>query len=133
MQSENHPQLHNQGPTASLSGFKEGLSVYGLFGLLARTPQGKVLLRQRFLRPSLNIDVINERLNTIDVFLRPENDSPFKKITQSLGQIKNMKTVMVHLRKGINGGLGKGGIKSGVWSSIRSVCTLLAGYTTTVH
>ena len=122
LQSESHPQSHNQGPTKASSGSKEGLSVYGLFHHLARTPQGKYLLRQYFLRPSLDIDIINGRLDTASVFLRSDNNSPLDMIVKSLGQIKNMKTVMIHLRKGISNGLSKdGGIKSGVWSSLRSV------------
>jgi DNA mismatch repair protein MSH5 len=104
------------------SGSKEGLSVYGLFHHFARTPQGKSLLRRYFLRPSLDIDVINERLGTASVFLRPENNSLMDGIMKSLGQIKNMRTVMVHLRKGVSNALSKtGGIKSGIWSSLRSV------------
>lgn len=104
------------------SGSKEGLSVYGLFHHLARTPQGKYLLRQYFLRPSLDPAVINERLETVSTFLRPDNSNSMNSIVKSLRQIKNMKTVMIHLRKGISSGLSKwGGIKSGVWSSLRSV------------
>lgn len=122
LQSESHPQSHNQGPTKASSGSKEGLSVYGLFHHLARTPQGKYLLRQYFLRPSLDMGIVNERLDTASVFLRPDNSGPLNLIVKSLGQIKNMKTVMIHLRKGISKGLSKGGgIKSGVWSSLRSV------------
>ena len=80
------------------------------------------MLRQYFLRPSLEMNVINERLNTASVFLRPDNSGPLKSLVKSLGQIKNMKTVVIHLRKGVNGGLSKGGgIKCGVWSSLRSV------------
>ncbi|KAL2059622.1 hypothetical protein ABVK25_000915 [Lepraria finkii] len=121
LQSESSPNTHNQGPTKASSGSKEGLSVYGLFHHLARTPQGKQLLRSYFLRPSLDMDVINERLETASVFLRPDNDSPLNNIVKNLGQIKNMKTAMVHLRKGIGSGLSRGGaIKSGVWSSLRS-------------
>ncbi|KAL8755038.1 MAG: hypothetical protein Q9184_004921 [Pyrenodesmia sp. 2 TL-2023] len=120
MHSQKHPQSHNQGPSSS--GSKEGLSIYGLFHHLARTPQGKHRLRQNFLRPSLDIDVINERLDTGSVFLRPDNSGLLESMTRSLGQIKNMRTVVVHLRKGISNGVGKGtgGIKSGVWSSLRS-------------
>lgn len=122
LQSEVHPQAHYQGPTNTNSGSKEGLSVYGLFQNLARTPQGKHLLRQYFLRPSLEMNVINERLNTSSVFLRTENDHALKGIAKSLGQIKNMKTVMIHLRKGVSNGQNKGGgIRCGVWSSLRSV------------
>jgi DNA mismatch repair protein MSH5 len=122
LQSESHPQSHNQGPTKASSGWKEGLSVYGLFHHLARTAQGKYNLRQYFLRPSLDIGIVNERLDTASVFLRPDNSGPLNMLVKSLGQIKNMKTVMIHLRKGISNGMSKGGgIKSGVWSSLRSV------------
>jgi hypothetical protein len=37
LDDESHPNSHNQGPTKSASGSKEGLSVYGLFRHLART------------------------------------------------------------------------------------------------
>ncbi|KAL8701408.1 MAG: hypothetical protein Q9201_004922 [Fulgogasparrea decipioides] len=123
MHSQTHPVSHNQGPSKGFSGPKEGLSVYGLFHHFARTPQGKFLLRQYFLRPSLDLEVLNERLDTASVFLRSDNSEILNSIVKSLGQIKNMKTVMIHLRKGISNGMGKGtsGIKSGVWSSLRSI------------
>lgn len=122
LQIEAHPQSHNQGPTTTSSGSKEGLSVYGLFSPLARTPQGKDLLRKCFLRPSLEIDVIQMRLNTIEILIAPENHEPLQKIARSLQQIKNMKTVIIHLRKGVSNGPGKGGgIRNSVWSTLRSV------------
>ncbi|KAL8771108.1 MAG: hypothetical protein Q9209_003279 [Squamulea sp. 1 TL-2023] len=122
MHTQSHPQSHNQGPSRASSGPKEGLSVYGLFHHLARTPQGKNILRENFLRPSLDILTINERLDTASVFLRPDNTSLLNNLVKSLGQIKNMKTVVVLLKKGIRNGMGNGsgGIKSGVWSSLRS-------------
>ncbi|MCJ1475715.1 MutS protein msh5 [Lambiella insularis] len=121
LQSEAHPHTHNQGPTNASSGSKEGLSIYGLFQHLARTPQGKFLLRQYFLRPSLDIDVIKDRQNTASVFLRPDNTPYMEEIVKGLKQIKNMKTVMIHLQKGMTNALSKGGgIKSGVWFSLRS-------------
>ena len=104
------------------SGAKEGLSVYGLFHHLARTPQGKQLLRGYFLQPSLDIAVINERLDTASIFLRSDNNNSMNSIVKSLGHIKNMRTIMIHLRKGVSNGLSKGGgIKNGIWSSLRSV------------
>lgn len=120
LQSELHPQAHNQGPTNDNSGSKEGLSIYGLFQRLARTPQGKALLRQYFLRPSLNLDVINERLDSIAVFVRPDNDECLKSITNSLGKIKNMKTVLIHLKKGISNAK-RGNFRCGIWSILHSV------------
>lgn len=122
IQSEFNPNSHSQGPSNSkgTSGSKEGLSVYGLFRHLARTPQGKTSLRLYFLRPSLNLEVINERLDTVSVFLRPDNSAPFFKIVKSMKSVKNMRTVMIHLRKGIDNGLNVGTLKSGIWSSLHS-------------
>ncbi|KAF2804902.1 uncharacterized protein BDZ99DRAFT_425101 [Mytilinidion resinicola] len=120
LQSESHPHTHNQGPTKGSSGSKEGLSVYGLFHHLARTPQGKYLLRQYFLRPSLNVDVINERLETISIFVRPENSEPLEMLVKSLQSIKNIRVIMINLRKGVGGGLTKGGgIAKSIWAGIR--------------
>ena len=122
LQSESHPHSHNQGPTTATSGSKEGLSVYGLFHHLAKTPQGKVLLRKFFLRPTLDIEVIAERQNTAAIFLRPDNLQYMDEIVKNLKQIKNMKTVMIHLQKGMGNAISKaGGIKSNVWFTLRSV------------
>ena len=122
MQPESHPNVFNQGP--GVSGAKESLSVYGLFHNLARTPQGKVQLRQNFLRPSLDLVEINGRLDFVSVFVRPENQLVTQKLSKSLSRIKNMKTIMAYLRKGINGGNKKigGGFKSGVWASLLEFC-----------
>lgn len=120
IQSESHPNSHYQGPTKVNSGSKEGLSIYGLFHHLARTPQGKFLLRQYFLRPSLNLHVINERLSTIVVLLRPDNAEFMDSLTKHLNNIKNMRQVMVNLRKGVSAGSGKiGGVASTIWYSLR--------------
>ncbi|GAB7338813.1 hypothetical protein MBLNU457_5511t2 [Dothideomycetes sp. NU457] len=121
IQSEAHPHTHNQGPKSS--GSKEGFSVYGLFHHLACTPQGKLLLRQYFLRPSLNLDVINQRLDATTMMLRPNNVPIMEALTKHLRLVKNMRTVMVSLRKGISEGVAgrgtRGGITRTVWSNIR--------------
>jgi DNA mismatch repair protein MSH5 len=100
--------------------------VYGLFHHLSRTSHGKVLLKQYFLRPSLNLDVINERLDTINVFLRPENAAQFDSLIKNLQFVKNMRTIMINLRKGISGGGGNsGGVSKNLWAGIRQVsCSL---------
>ncbi|KAF2832856.1 hypothetical protein CC86DRAFT_414515 [Ophiobolus disseminans] len=118
--AESHPSSHNRGPTQSNSGAKEGLSVYGLFHHLARTPQGRFLLRQHFLRPSLNLDVINERLDTVSTLVRPENDSALDALVNIMKNVGNMRVMMINLRKGIGGSKkGKGGFSKSVWSAIR--------------
>jgi DNA mismatch repair protein MSH5 len=120
--AESHPSSHNRGPTKANSGAKEGLSVYGLFHHLARTPQGRFLLRQHFLRPSLNLEIINERHDTIGTFLRPENDHALDALVDIMKNVGNMRVVVINLRKGISGSTkGKGGFSKSVWSSIRAV------------
>ena len=128
MGAESHPHSHNKGPTKASSGEKEGLSVYGLFHHLARTPQGRFLLRQQFLRPSLNIDAINERLSTIAVFVRPDNDPALQALVQNLKNISNMRAIMVNLRKGVGGSTkAGGGFSKSIWTSIRAVCSASHG------
>jgi DNA mismatch repair protein MSH5 len=117
MQSETHPNSQMQGPNTS--GSKEGLSVYGLFCHLASTPQGKKRLRRLFLRPSLELEVIRERLLTISIFLRPQNSSALSDIRKSLKMIKDIRSIVIHLQKGaVDGGLGKC-IYRGVWASLQ--------------
>lgn len=120
--AESHPSSHNRGPTKTNSGAKEGLSVYGLFHHLARTSQGRILLHQHFLRPSLNLDVINERHDTISALLRPENDPALDALVKSMKCVGNMRVMMLNLRKGTGGSAKvKSGFSKSVWSSIRGV------------
>lgn len=120
LQHEFHPNSHMQGPTKSSSGAKESLSVYGLFHQLARTPQGKQKLRQIFLRPSIDIDLIVERHKTILTFLKQDNSDAMNIILDGLKKINNIKTVLIHLAKGINNPSGVGAaIKQGVWGSLQ--------------
>ena len=119
--AESHPHSHNRGPNAN-SGAKEGLSVYGLFHHLARTPQGKFLLRQSFIRPSMNIEVIDERLNAVSVFSRPENSSTLDALVQNMKNIGNMRVMVINLRKGVGGSLpGRNGLSRSVWKFVREV------------
>ena len=126
--AESHPNSLNQGPTNGASGSKEGLSVYGLFHHYARTPQGKYLLRQHFLRPSLDLDTIAARHTAISVFLRADNGPHVENMNKSLKSIKNIKPVLMHLRKGMSNGGGKNGISNGVWSSLRSVLAVSSAH-----
>jgi DNA mismatch repair protein MSH5 len=72
-----------------------------------------------FLRPSLELEDIDARLDFVGVFVRPENLIPLQKLSKSMSMIKNLRTIMTHLHKGINGGNQKfGGFKSGVWATL---------------
>jgi hypothetical protein len=48
------------------------LSTLGILNI-ARTPIGRTLMRQWFLRPSLDLDIISARQDAVDCFVRPEN------------------------------------------------------------
>ena len=122
IQSESHPNMFNQGPGKKTSSSKEGLSVYGIFHHFAHTPQGRSKLRQHFLRPSVDIDVINERHNFISVFLRPDNYNSLNTLSKSLKHIKNLRAVMVNLHKGVSTGSAKvAGFKTTVWATLLAV------------
>ena len=121
IQPESHPNAFNQGPGAS--GAKESLSIYGLFHHHARTPQGRVLLRQAFLRPSLDVDHITTRQDFISVFVRPENQLVRDKLSKSLVKIKNMRNTITLLHKGIDGGKNtQNAFESGVWETLLAFC-----------
>lgn len=121
IQSENHPNSHMQGPNKSTSGAKESLSVYGLFHHLATTPQGKQRLRRIFLRPSTDISVIEERLHTSITLLRPDNEAALEKIVYSLKKIKDLRTVVIHMKKGVSDTPGRGSaVHRGVWASMQN-------------
>ncbi|KAL4942324.1 hypothetical protein BDV06DRAFT_222261 [Aspergillus oleicola] len=119
IESESHPSMVNQGPGKRSSSFKEGLSVYGLFQRFACTPQGKQRLRQIFLRPSVQLDVIHERHEFIGVYLKADNYNPMNKMIKGLKHIKNLRPVMINLQKGISTGSGKvTGFKATVWATL---------------
>lgn len=120
VETESHPNSHNQGPNNS-KGSKEGFSVYGLFHHLASTPQGRYQLRRCFLRPSINIDTINERLDTISAFSLPSNSTALQEVSSSLKKIKNIRVILKNLRKGARGGASRArGQPSGVpiWTQL---------------
>lgn len=115
--------MFNQGPGKKSSSSKEGLSLYGVFHHFAHTPQGRNRLRQDFLRPSVNMTVIQERHDFIGVFLRPDNCNSLNKISKSLKHIKNLRPVMINLRKGVSTGSAKiTGFKTTVWATLLAVC-----------
>lgn len=118
--SENHPNHMNQGSDNSKSGAKESLSLYGLFHVLTRTTQGKSKLRQMFLRPSVDLDLIHERQRTISTFLRPENSAEMGHIGTRLRKIKNIKTYLLQLKKGADLAGGRGTIERGTWTTLQA-------------
>jgi DNA mismatch repair protein MSH5 len=119
LQSEYHPNSHQRGPTSSTSGTKESLSVYGLFYHLAATPQGKLKLRRMFLQPSTDIDLIRERHRTLSFFLRPSNADALSGLSKDLRKIRDMKSIILLLRKGIDNPGHKISLASSVWAVLQ--------------
>jgi len=120
LQSEFHPNSHMQGPNGASSNAKESLSVFGLFHHVVSTPQGKYKLRQIFLRPSLDLEIIEERQATIGILIRPDNSLALGKMVKSLKKIKNIRTVVIHLQKGVSGVSRRGSaMQRGVWANLQ--------------
>lgn len=119
LQTELHPNSQACGSDANKSNAKESLSVYGLFHHLACTPQGRVQLRQIFLRPLLDLDVISERQRTIATLLQPDNIDKLPQLVSTLRKIRNMRTTFAQLRKGIEFPSAGQSFDRGVWSTIQ--------------
>ncbi|KAF4415392.1 DNA mismatch repair MSH5 [Fusarium acutatum] len=119
LQTELHPNSQAWGPDANKSNSKESLSVYGLFHHLACTPQGRTQLRQLFLRPLLDLDIISERQRTIAVLLQPDNADKLTQLTSTLHKIRNMRTTLAQLRKGIEFPCAGQSFDRGVWATIQ--------------
>ncbi|GAA6033865.1 hypothetical protein JCM8097_000376 [Rhodosporidiobolus ruineniae] len=94
---EAHASVHS-------SASKEGLSLFGIVNI-ARTPLGRVLMKQWFLRPSLEVDVINSRHAAVECFLRSENQHVVDAISSHLRNIKNVPRTVKALQSG-RGGVG---------------------------
>ncbi|KAK8019771.1 hypothetical protein PG990_004909 [Apiospora arundinis] len=119
IQPEYHPNSQMRGPDKSSSGAKENLSVYGLFHYLACTPQGRHKLRQIFMRPSIDIDTIRTRQKTLAFFLRPGNVDTVMQLGKDLRQVKNMRTTIAFLEKGVHSPGHKVSVRNGVWASLQ--------------
>ncbi|ROT37028.1 muts domain V [Sodiomyces alkalinus F11] len=115
IRSELHPNRHAGGSRGSSTCQRESLCVLGLFRTLAGTPQGRVKLRQIFLRPVTDLGIIRERHRTIATILRPENSETLRHISQSLRNIPDIRKSLSRLRKGIDSSTGQAAVTGGTW------------------
>lgn len=123
IQSESHPNSHMQGPNKASSGEKESLSVYGLFHPLACTSQGKQKLRKRFLRPTVDLTVIQRWLNDLRILLLTQNLDLSGNIANILRRIKDIRPIIRHLQKGSGGICGGGStVHIRIWKSLQQFC-----------
>ncbi|KAF9124810.1 MutS protein msh5 [Mortierella sp. 14UC] len=92
-EDESHPSMHS-----SIRGRKEGLSLFGLLNQ-TKTSQGRYLLKQWLLRPSLDMTTIHERHQSVECFVRTENQSTINQLVDSLSHIKNIPKVLQAMSK----------------------------------
>ncbi|KAG0273687.1 MutS protein msh5 [Linnemannia exigua] len=91
--TESHPSMHS-----SIRGRKEGLSLFGLLNQ-TKTSQGRHLLKQWLLRPSLDMATIHERHQSVECFVRTENQSAINQLVECLSHIKNVPKVLQAMSK----------------------------------
>ncbi|KAK1577849.1 hypothetical protein Q3G72_025394 [Acer saccharum] len=96
---------------------KEGFSVFGMMNKCV-TPMGRRLLRNWFLRPILDLEILNSRLNTISFFLCSEE------LMASLHEtLKSVKDIP-HILKKFNSP--SSSCTVGDWTAfLKSICSLL--------
>ncbi|KAK4158209.1 muts domain V-domain-containing protein [Chaetomidium leptoderma] len=118
LQSELHPNPQTRSSNSSEPKAKETLSITGLLQALASSAQGKRKLRQMLLRPTTNLALIKERHRSIEVLLRAENGEIAKNMRKLLRKLKNTKTLLLHVRKGVDRVRGQLSIRVGDWKAL---------------
>ncbi|KAG9319483.1 hypothetical protein KVV02_002732 [Mortierella alpina] len=87
-EDQTHPSMHT-----SIRGRKEGLSLFGVLDQ-TKTPQGRYLLKQWLLKPSIDPAVLHARHQTVECFIRTENQTNIGQLIDSLSHIKNIPRVL---------------------------------------
>ncbi|GAA6050088.1 hypothetical protein NBRC10513_001384 [Rhodotorula toruloides] len=118
---ESHASAHSRST-------KEGLSLFGIVNI-AHTPLGRALMRQWFLRPSLELDVIESRQAAVECFLRESNQHIVDAICKHLRNVKNTPRQLKALASG------KSTIKEwqAVWSLIYAAIMIRDAASQLVH
>lgn len=133
LQSELHPNLQTRSSNSSEPKAKEALSITGLLLALASSAQGKRRLRQILLRPSTDIRLIQERHRCIEVLLRPDNVEVTKHMRKLLRKLKNTKTLLLHVQKGVDRVRGQLSIRVGDWKALLRFAMVSAQLQRAIH
>ena len=89
LKEEIHPsQIKGKGRS------KEGFSIFNLFDSIISTTHGTKLLRNWFLNPTYEIDILEERLYTVNFLLSRPSLNDFDKIRKSLKKTYDMAVVL---------------------------------------
>jgi DNA mismatch repair protein MSH5 len=133
LQSELHPNLQTRSSKNSEPKAKEALSITGLLQALASSAQGKRRLRQILLRPTTDIGLIQERHRSIEVFLHAENGELAKNMRKLLRKLKNTKTLLLHVRNGVDRIRGQLSLRVGDWKALLRFAMVSAQLKQAVH
>ena len=112
LRSEPHPNPQTR------SSNREALSVTGLLLALASSAQGKKRLRQILLRPTTSIALLEERHRSIGVLLHADNCEIAKGMRKLLRKLKNTKTLLLHVRMGVDRIRGQLSVRVGDWKAV---------------
>lgn len=118
LHSELHPNPQVRSSNNSEPKAKESFSVSGLLQALASSAQGKKKLRQMLLRPSTDLGLIQERQISIGVLLRQDNGEIVKNMRRQLRKLKDTKTLLLHVKKGVDRVRGQLSIRIGDWKAL---------------
>ena len=119
LRSELHPNSQIQSSDTLPSGFKENLSVFGLFKHLACTPQGKAKLRQMFLQPTTDLRVIRDRQREVSVFALAENEGTVRDVQRCLRKMQDMRKVVSRLERGAKSTIFHASADYGLWRTLQ--------------
>ncbi|KAK3299100.1 muts domain V-domain-containing protein [Chaetomium fimeti] len=133
LQSELHPNPQTRSSNSSEPKAKEALSITGLLQALASSAQGKKRLRQILLRPSTNIGLIQERHRSIETLLHVDNGEVVRNMRRLLRKLKNTKTLLLHVRKGVDRIRGQLSIRVGDWKALLRFAMVSAQLKRSVH
>jgi DNA mismatch repair protein MSH5 len=133
LQSELHPNPQTRSSNSSEPKAKEALSITGLLQALASSAQGKKRLRQILLRPSTDIGLIQERHRSIGTLLHAENGEVARNMRRLLRKLKNTKTLLLHVRKGVDRIRGQLSIRVGDWKALLRFAMVSAQLKRSVH
>ncbi len=97
-------------------------SIFDLFSSYILTVQGRRRLREIFIRPSIDLQVIESRQRSICSLCLPENRTTVAAIRRALKKIRNIRPLLLHLRKGLSLPGSFASIKLSAWVNLLNFC-----------
>ena len=97
-------------------------SIFDLFKSLALTSQGRFKLREVFVRPSTDLTIINARQDAVASLLDPANLATVATIRACLKKVKNIRPLLLQLKRGLLLPGSFTTIKHSAWSHLHDFC-----------